>query len=110
MKLHTFTRFARGESIDPALFDLPAGARVAATPDRFIAPHNLPAPLTSLVGRKRDSATIGELLQEPGVRLLTLTGPPGAGKTRLSIAAAQHLIDTTTLFVDGAYFVPLAPL
>ena len=109
-QVHAFTRFARGESIDPALFDLPAGARVAATPDRFIAPHNLPAPLTSLVGRKRDSATIGELLQEPGVRLLTLTGPPGAGKTRLSIAAAQHLIDTTTLFVDGAYFVPLAPL
>jgi transcriptional regulator with XRE-family HTH domain len=109
-QVNAFTRFARGESIDPTLFDLPAGARVAATSDRFIAPHNLPAPLTSLVGRKRDSATIGELLQEAGVRLLTLTGPPGTGKTRLSVAAAQQLLETTTLFPDGAWFVPLAPI
>ena len=109
-QIETFTRFARGEAIDPALFDLPAGARVSATPDRSPTPHNLPAPLTSLVGRKRDIDTVCELLQEPGVRLLTLTGPPGTGKTRLSIAAAQQLIETTTLFPDGAWFVPLAPI
>ncbi len=109
-QIEAFTRFARGESIDPALFDLPAGARVSATPDRSSVPSNLPAPLTSLVGRKRDIDTIGELLQEAGVRLLTLTGPPGTGKTRLSVAAAQHLIATTALFPDGAWFVPLAPI
>jgi transcriptional regulator with XRE-family HTH domain len=90
-QIASFTRFARGESIDPVLFDLPAGARVSPFPDRSPAPNNLPAPLTSLVGRKRDSDTVCELLQEPGVRLLTLTGPPGTGKTRLSIAAAQQL-------------------
>jgi predicted ATPase/transcriptional regulator with XRE-family HTH domain len=105
-----FTRFARGESVDPALFDLPAGAHVSAAPDWLAHPHNLPAPLTSLVGRKRDIDTVCELLQEAGVRLLTLTGPPGTGKTRLSIAAAQQLIETTTLFPDGAWFIPLAPI
>jgi predicted ATPase/transcriptional regulator with XRE-family HTH domain/Tfp pilus assembly protein PilF len=105
-----FTRFARGEAIDPALFDLPAGARVSSTSDRPSVPHNLLAPLTSLVGRQRDIEAIGELLQESGVRLLTLTGPPGTGKTRLSIAAAQHLIAATTLFPDGVWFIPLAPI
>lgn len=109
-QIESFVRFTRGESIDPALFDLPAGARVSSPPDRSPTPHNLPAPLTSLVGRKRDSDTVCELLQEPGVRLLTLTGPPGTGKTRLSIAAAQQLIATTRLFPDGAWFVPLAPI
>ena len=109
-QIKTFTRFARGDSIDPALFDLPAGALVSPQPDRTVTLHNLPAALTSLVGRKRDIDTIGELLQEPSVRLLTLTGPPGTGKTRLSIAVAQHLIATTALFPDGAWFVPLAPI
>ncbi|CAG0935809.1 Putative HTH-type transcriptional regulator [Thermoflexales bacterium] len=105
-----FTRFARGEAVEAELFDLPSGAVVSSAFDRSATPHNLPAPLTSLIGRKRDIDTIGELLQEPGVRLLTLTGPPGTGKTRLSIAAAQQLIGTTALFPDGVWFVPLAPI
>src|SRR5512147_165004 len=109
-QLEAFTRFARGEAIEAAVFELPAGAIVLSVSDRSTVPQNLPAPLTSLVGRKRDIDTIDRLLQEPGVRLLTLTGPPGTGKTRLSVAAAQQLIATTTLFPDGAWFVPLAPI
>src|SRR6476619_1566024 len=49
-------------------------------------PHNLPAQLTGLVGRERQVAEVGRLL--PGTRLLTLTGAPGVGKTRLALEVA----------------------
>jgi len=70
-------------------------------------PHNLPPQLTGLVGRERDVAVVAALLRRDDGRLLTLTGPPGVGKTRLSIAAAERLLD---LFADGAFFVALAPV
>jgi hypothetical protein len=62
----------------------------------------LPAPLASLVGREREIAAVGEAL-----RLLTLTGPGGVGKTRLAIAAATLAANA---FPDGVWFVPLAPI
>jgi non-specific serine/threonine protein kinase len=67
----------------------------------------LPTPLTSLVGREREIATLGALLRDPAVRLVTLTGVGGVGKTRLALriaadfAAAGH-------FADGVAFVDLA--
>jgi len=69
-------------------------------------PHNLPPQLTGLIGRERDVAVVAALLRRDDGRLLTLTGPPGVGKTRLSIGAAERLLD---LFADGAFFVALAP-
>jgi predicted ATPase/class 3 adenylate cyclase len=67
-------------------------------------PNNLPAQLTSFVGRA-ELAAATELLGR--TRLLTLTGPGGTGKTRLSLALAG---DCTDRFPDGAWFVPLAPV
>jgi non-specific serine/threonine protein kinase len=71
-----------------------------------IAPApSLPMPLTSFVGREREMGQVARLLGTS--RLLTLTGPPGAGKTRLALEAA---VRATGAFPDGVYFVPLAPL
>ncbi|MEP6681387.1 MAG: adenylate/guanylate cyclase domain-containing protein, partial [Chloroflexota bacterium] len=68
-------------------------------------PNNLPTPTSILVGREADLRAIGDHLEAPGVRLLTLTGPGGIGKTRLALqAAAEH----SEAFKDGVYFVDLS--
>ena len=70
-------------------------------------PNNLPVQLTSLIGREREVATVDHLLRREDVRLLTLTGPGGIGKTRLGLQVAAELSE---LFTDGVYFVNLAPI
>ena len=68
---------------------------------------NVPNPLTQLIGREQDVATVCTLLQQPHVGLLTLVGPGGVGKTRLSLQVASRL---RTLFTDGVCFVSLASI
>ncbi len=70
-------------------------------------PHNLPVQPTPFLGRQQEVATVCELLSRPEVRLLTLTGPGGIGKTRLGLQVAAELSDQ---FADGVFFVPLAPV
>ncbi|MDF3040588.1 MAG: adenylate/guanylate cyclase protein, partial [Thermomicrobiales bacterium] len=70
-------------------------------------PTNLPAQPTLFVGRERELDEIVSLLREGGIRLLTLTGPGGTGKTRLALQAAANLLDD---FPDGVFFVPLAAI
>jgi predicted ATPase/transcriptional regulator with XRE-family HTH domain len=95
---------ARGERyLDPTSVEVPE--RPLHAPPR--PPTNLPAPLTHLIGRKQDNAAVRNALLRGETRLLTLLGPPGIGKTRLSITVARDIQDA---FADGAYFVVLAPL
>jgi non-specific serine/threonine protein kinase len=75
--------------------------------DRPIATAELPRPLTSFVGREREVAAVIDRLRDEQIRLLTLTGPGGVGKTRLAIRAAAEAIDK---FPDGIWFVALAPV
>jgi predicted ATPase/DNA-binding CsgD family transcriptional regulator/DNA-binding XRE family transcriptional regulator len=65
----------------------------------------LPAPLSTFVGRDREIATVAPLMCRDDVRLVTLTGPGGVGKTRLALAAAVGLVES---FADGVHFVGLA--
>lgn len=69
--------------------------------------RNFPAPITPFVGRDAELAQIGEALQNPDCRLLTLVGPGGSGKTRLAVVSAIAEADA---FQDGACFVALAHL
>jgi predicted ATPase/DNA-binding XRE family transcriptional regulator len=73
---------------------------------RAVAP-GIPRPLDALIGRDAVTAEVCELVERAGVRLLTLTGPGGVGKTRIALeAAARAAAD----FADGAVFVDLSPL
>ena len=91
------------------LSEFEAAARRTTTPrSRDYTPvYGVPTPPTSLVGREHEVATLSTLLRAEDVRLLTLIGPGGVGKTRLAIEVARL---SREAFADGVVFVPLAPL
>ena len=95
------------------LLELGADARAKAQPEQPASgngipstPHNLPAQLTSFIGREAELVQVRQLMAG-GTRLLTLTGPGGTGKTRLAVQAATELLEQ---YPDGAWWVELAPV
>jgi predicted ATPase/transcriptional regulator with XRE-family HTH domain len=111
----TFIKVARGE----------LGVNRLAPPDQIAdrpvltarAPlrTKLPIPPTPLIGRAADVAAVCELLLSTDVRLLTLTGAPGIGKTRMALQVATELHDAPSTrsgqaFADGVAFISLAPI
>ena len=68
---------------------------------------NLPMPLTPLIGRQVEVRRAKELIKQKHIRLLTLTGPGGSGKTRLGLEVA---IEARDIFRDGVFFVDLASI
>lgn len=76
--------------------------------------YNLPTQLRLFIGREAEITEIGGLIEDEACHLLTLVGPGGIGKTRLAIEVAKTFGDqnltTDSLFTDGVFFVPLAPL
>jgi non-specific serine/threonine protein kinase len=71
------------------------------------SPHNLPVQLTSFVGREQELRDLHQLLLDDEMRLITLTGAAGTGKTRLALRVAEEAIAE---FPGGVYFVALAPV
>ena len=95
-----FIHFARDET----------GGELAlpSFPTRLARPHaSLPVQSSQLIGRETDTAALRQLLLTDGVRLISLLGPPGIGKTRLAVHTATLLEDA---FADGVAFVALAQL
>ena len=80
---------------------------VPKSSDRAAPGSNLSTQLTPLIGREEEIEAVGGLLRRPDVRLVTLSGPGGVGKTRLAL---QIAVDLKAEFADGVRFVALAPI
>ncbi len=95
--------------------EVPTPLRLAPEESRFATPsppadatrRNLPAQTTPFVGRECELTELDHLFADPTIRLVTILGPGGIGKTRLALELAGTQLDT---YQHGVYFVPLAPL
>jgi predicted ATPase/DNA-binding XRE family transcriptional regulator len=99
-----FIKYARGD-LQSAAWQSIEEAPLRGAPSSHRS--NLPFPATSLIGREQEVADVREYILRADIRLVTLKGPPGIGKTRLGLESAHTISDE---FFDGVFFVPLAPL
>jgi predicted ATPase/DNA-binding SARP family transcriptional activator len=101
-----YEELRRGEGdVEPAPAVVPRESTPPKTAERRT--NNLPVQPTPLVGREREVEEIEGRVRDGKVRLLTLTGPGGTGKTRLALAAGAELLEE---FEDGVFFVALATI
>lgn len=91
----------------PAFIAFARGKQDVLVRELFLPPANLPIPPTPLIGRNEEVADVCKRLLREDTRLITLTGAPGVGKTRLSIQVAHEV---RHCFDDGVFFVPLAAI
>ncbi|NIV34906.1 MAG: AAA family ATPase [Anaerolineae bacterium] len=112
-----YEAICKGELVARTMEQPGDGARSSFKPPAPL--YNLPSQATPLSGRKKELAALEALLADAAVRLVTITGPGGIGKTRLALAAGARLSDdqraaqagqTAPGFPHGIIFVPLAPL
>jgi ATP-dependent Clp protease ATP-binding subunit ClpA len=92
---------------DRMRFEMAARMPAARADTHDTRPTDLPSQLTPFIGREREVKEVCQRLLHPDVRLLTLTGPGGVGKTRLSLQVAEQVLEQ---FADGVRFVSLAPI
>ena len=104
--------FSEEEWTSPPLSELDPDAAPAASPASTLPPSSasfspgvLPSPMTRLIGRHWEVQRLTQLLRHDEVRLVTLVGPGGSGKTRLALEVATHL---RPVFAEGVCWVPLA--
>jgi non-specific serine/threonine protein kinase len=110
VRLMELAAAARGESLPPTgslTITRSVAQEVTETIETVeeFPPNNLPLQLTSFIGREAEIVELKRLLQ--GVRLVTLTGAGGSGKTRLALQVA---VEALALFPDGVWFIDLTPL
>lgn len=114
-KLQTVLRDELGVEPDRASNMLYEQARTDIVPtmvekvseQRPLPLHHFPTTLTSLIGREAELDYLSQTLQNPACRLLTITGPGGMGKTRLSLETARRLSAQSDRFLDGLFFISL---
>jgi predicted ATPase/DNA-binding XRE family transcriptional regulator len=92
---------------DRVRFETAARVSAVRADGHGVQPTDLPSQLTPFIGREREVEEVGHRLLHPDVRLLTLTGPGGVGKTRLGLQVAEQI---SNQFEDGLCFVGLAPI